>query len=64
MTVLFVPESGRDCLTCVIIGLRDYDYFISQSQQIYTRQVRLLAVNVLFVPEYGRDCLIYARIWP
>ena len=64
MTVLFVPESGRDCLIYVNIGVRDYDYFIRQSQQIYARQVRLLAVTVLFVPEYGRDCLIYARIWP
>ena len=29
----------------VNIGVRDYDYFIRQSQQIYARQVHLLAKN-------------------
>ena len=70
-----MPESGRDRLVCVNIGVRDYDYFIRQSQQIYARQVRLLAricpsigqnlaVTVLFMTESGRYCLIYARVWP
>ena len=39
--ILPAPDASCSRAGIVNIGVRDYDYFIHQTQQIYTRQVRI-----------------------